>query len=393
MRISLASILALACLASSTMACGHSDHAKHGNSTDGHSGHGHHHSGHGHGHHHSGHSHHHPKDGTSTGSHSGHGGHSGHGTSTGGHSKTGTGKAFDHILQVWFENEDFALIDSLPQFKSLESEGITLTNFNALTHPSEPNYVAAGGGSTFGLTNDDYYRIPANISTIYDLLEAKGLTWRLYQEDLPYTGFTGYKYENKDGTYMRKHNPAVSFDSVALNKTRLQNIVNAKELEKDIESGNLPNWMFYTPNMNNDGHDTNATYAGNWLQKFYKSTLNNPKLLENTLVLLTWDENKTYPIRNHIWSLLLGKVPEKLKGTRDDTFYTHYSTLSTVEYNWDLGTLGRGDANKTLANVFNFLAPALNYTNVHVPVSEIEFMNNTITGFMTGKSLNETQQA
>lgn len=137
-----------------------------------------------------------------------------------------------------------------------------MDNFNAITHPSEPNYVAAGGGSNFGITNDDYYNIPANISTIYDLLENKGLTWKVYQEDIPSVGYTGYKA----GQYVRKHNPAIIFDSVGLNATRLQNIVggNTKrelykkksvktvahyyfylddQFQKDVASGDLPAWM------------------------------------------------------------------------------------------------------------------------------------------------------
>lgn len=101
------------------------------------------------------------------------------------------------------------------------SQGIFLDNVNAITHPSEPNYVAAAGGDTFGITNDDYYNIPANISSIFDLLENKGLTWKAYQQDIPSVGYTGYEA----GTYVRKHNPAVIFDSVGLNKTRAQNIV------------------------------------------------------------------------------------------------------------------------------------------------------------------------
>jgi hypothetical protein len=38
-----------------------------------------------------------------------------------------------------------------------------------------------------------------------------------------------------------------------------------------------------------------------------------------------------------------GAVPAKLHGTTDDTLYTHYSTLSTVQANWGLKSLGRGD--------------------------------------------------
>lgn len=99
-----------------------------------------------------------------------------------------------------------------------------MDNYNALTHPSQPNYVASVAGSNIGIVTDHYYNIPSNIPSVFDRLEEKGLTWKMYQEDLPFVGFTGYKY----GRYVRKHNPAASFDSIALNNTRVQNIVHSK---------------------------------------------------------------------------------------------------------------------------------------------------------------------
>ncbi|KAH8985746.1 hypothetical protein EDB86DRAFT_3083337 [Lactarius hatsudake] len=36
------------------------------------------------------------------------------------------------------------------------------------------------------------------------------------------------------------------------------------------------------------------------------------------------------------------------RGTVGSTYYTHYSSLSMVEANWGLGSLGRGDTNKAL---------------------------------------------
>lgn len=305
------------------------------------------------------------------------------------HHSAPKGKAFDHILQIWFENQDFDVVSKVAGFTNLLKKGILLDNFNAITHPSEPNYVAAGGGSTFGINNDDYYNIPASIKTIYDLLENKGLTWKVYQEDIPSVGYTGYK----SGTYVRKHNPAVIFDSVGLNATRLQNIVGDDQFQKDVASGNLPNWMFYTPNMLNDAHDTNASYAGAWLDGFYKKTLSNPKLFKKTLILITFDENASYPTRNRVWSLLLGDIPKKLEGTTDNTFYTHYSTLNTVEQNWGLGNLGQQDANKTVSNVFKHLAKKLHYHNIAIAEKDIPWNNNTITGLLTGKSYNETHSA
>ncbi len=42
----------------------------------------------------------------------------------------------------------------------IASQGITLTNYWAVTHPSEPNYCAAAGGDHFGMDNDDFNAIP-----------------------------------------------------------------------------------------------------------------------------------------------------------------------------------------------------------------------------------------
>ncbi|KAI8886339.1 hypothetical protein K501DRAFT_177762, partial [Backusella circina FSU 941] len=297
-----------------------------------------------------------------------------------------SGKAFNHILQVWFENQDYSTIKALSSFSNIAKQGILLTNFNAITHPSEPNYVAAAGGSNFGINNDDYYNIPSTIPSIFDLLENKGLTWKLYQEDIPSVGFTGYQ----SGNYVRKHNPAVIFDSVGLNSTRAKNIVGSAQLTTDIAAQNLPNWMFYTPNLLNDGHDTSATYAGNWLTTFFANTLNNTYLMENALILLTFDEvhRMKKKKRNQVWSLLLGNIPSNLKGTTDNTFYTHFSTLNTVEQNWGLGNLGQQDTNATVSNVFDFAASTLGYTNV--AVTNVPLSNAYITGLLTGKSYNET---
>lgn len=82
------------------------------------------------------------------------------------------------------------------------AHGITLTNFFALTHPSQPNYVAAVGGSTHGVWNDRFPRIPRSVRTLADLLDEKGVSWSLYQEDMPYTGFTGNWVNQETGANM-----------------------------------------------------------------------------------------------------------------------------------------------------------------------------------------------
>ena len=106
--------------------------------------------------------------------------------------------------------------------------------------------------------------------------------------------------------------------------------------------------MFVTPNMLDDGHDTSIDYAASWLQYWLVPLLKNSNFNDNgTLVVLTFDENESYTENNCVLTLLLGgAIPESAWGTTDSTYYTHYSLLSTVQANWGLQSLGRGDTNK-----------------------------------------------
>jgi acid phosphatase len=94
----------------------------------------------------------------------------------------------------------------------LASQGILLTNYYAVTHPSEPNYVAVVGGDDFGIGDDSLHAIPQQVASVVDLLEDAGISWAEYEEDMPYTGFQGFNYTdpvNNYVEYVRKHNPLV----------------------------------------------------------------------------------------------------------------------------------------------------------------------------------------
>jgi hypothetical protein len=71
----------------------------------------------------------------------------------------------------------------------------------------QPNYVAAVGGDTFGITDDSTHYIDASTKTIVDLLDNAGISWSLYQEDMPYSGFEAnyHNQETDKNDYVRKH--------------------------------------------------------------------------------------------------------------------------------------------------------------------------------------------
>ena len=70
--------------------------------------------------------------------------------------------------------------------------------------------------------------------------------------------------------------------------------------------------------------------------------------------------------------LLGGAVPESARGTTDSTYYTHYSLLSTVEANWGLGSLGRGDTNKYVSRSLSLHSHARLTESSHVPQDPLE---------------------
>ncbi|GAM88433.1 hypothetical protein ANO11243_064660 [Dothideomycetidae sp. 11243] len=268
------------------------------------------------------------------------------------------GFAFDRFVTIWLENTDFAAAKADPNLAWLASKGIALENYFGVTHPSEPNYVAAIGGDNFGMDNDAFNSIAQNVSSVVDLLEYAGISWSEYQEDMPYSGFEGMAYVNqqtKANDYVRKHNPAVIYANNNCND-RLAKIKNITMFQQDLNNDQLPQWMFITPNMTSDGHDTSVTTAGTWTRNFLEPLLNNPKFMKRTMVLVTFDENHTYTDANRVFSILIGDaIPDELVGTTDSHFYNHYSEIATVEANWMLPTLGRWDVG---ANVFKWVADA-----------------------------------
>ncbi|KAJ7844901.1 phosphoesterase family-domain-containing protein [Mycena olivaceomarginata] len=298
------------------------------------------------------------------------------------------GKVFNRIIQVWLENTDFETAASTSIFESLAEQGILFTNYNSVTHPSEPNYVAAIGGDFFGMHDDNMYHIPSNITTVVDLLEDKDISWATYQENMAADSFYGFTFSAPNYAspasapypyYVRKHNPLVIYDAISQDAGRAKRIRTFNDFANDVVNGTLPQWVFVTPNMVNDAHDTTIDFAASFLQYWFVPLLTDPRVNgEDTLILLTFDENETGAIQNRVFTLALGTaVPLNLRGTTDDTLYTHYSSLSTVQANWGLKSLGRQDTNASVSNVFSFIAKKTGYKNVQVPAEKVPHFNNS----------------
>ncbi|KAJ6611862.1 hypothetical protein B0H10DRAFT_2283847 [Mycena sp. CBHHK59/15] len=264
--------------------------------------------------------------------------------------------------------------------------------------------VATIGGHFFGMHDDNMYHIPSNISTVVNLLEDKGGSWGTYQENMPADEFYGFNYNSKNyispGSadypyYVRKHNRLMICDAVSQDAKRVRRFRTFNDFANDVVNGMLPQWVFVTPNMTsvNDAHDTTIDFAASFLQYWLLPLITDLRVNDGeTLILLTFDETETYMIQNNVFAVLLVRanviitthaaLSLKLRGTTDDTLYTHYSSLSIVQANWGLKSLGRQDTVAAVSNVFSFIAAKTGYKNVKVPADQVSQFN--LTGVASG---------
>lgn len=246
-----------------------------------------------------------------------------------------TGKHFERVITVIFENNDYNKVMKAPFFRSLADQGANFSNIFALARPSQPNYFALTAGTTAGVdTNDD---VNLDIQSIVDLLEAKGLTWKAYVEDFPGNCFKG----SRSRDYARKHNPFISYTNIRENPGRCANIVNANEFDQDVANGSLPNYAFYVPNNKNSAHDTNIGYADRWYQQKFGPLVSDADFMKDAILVTTFDEAAKFTQRNQIYTSIVG--PAIAKGSFRENVNL-YSLLRMIEDNWSLGDLGQQDS-------------------------------------------------
>jgi hypothetical protein len=259
-----------------------------------------------------------------------------------------------HVILIVLENENFALVASDPYFAHLKTRGMWFSNSQAVTHPSYPNYLALVTGDTFGVHNDHQKNFhdpdPKRYATIADLLEANGLTWKSYAQGYP--GAPGKCFIDSDETqtlYARKHVPLLSFKAIT-DTARCDSVVNAESaFDTFVASGRLadlkktlPNFAFYTPNMNNDGHNTNLATASKWLRGVLAPLLDNAEFMRDLVIILTFDESADHQgaNNNHIFTAMFGPM---IKPGEDKTRINHYTMLRTIESIFLLNSLTAND--------------------------------------------------
>ena len=222
-------------------------------------------------------------------------------------------------------------------------------------HPSEPNYLWLEAGTNFGIRDDNS---PANnhqgtTSHLVSLLNAAGVSWKTYQEDISGTVCPVTDYPGQ--LYVTPHNPFVFFDDVtgSNNPADAYCIVHVRpysELATDLSNNTVARYNFITPNVCNNMHSSCAPLNDNvkqgdvWLSTEVPRILASQAYTHKGVLFITWDEAETGD--GPIGMIVLSPVA-KSGGYSNRIHYTHSSTLRTVEEIFGVSPLLGDAANAT----------------------------------------------
>lgn len=309
---------------------------------------------------------------------------------------------FDHIFVIIEENKAATIIGG-PHAPALTNFAKTYgqaSNFYAETHPSEPNYVALVGGSTFGITDDDAFyckphdkrpncghsSLPGYVNHTIDApnigtqLRAAGLTWKSYNESLPAAGSLAIVAPDPSDPsgpllYASKHSGFLNFADVQDSPLRVQEVVDFGQLNTDLTGNTLPNLSVIIPNLCDDMHgvglgapldcqDLNMSgliKRGDVHAKMLVDEIMASKTWgssDRDAIVITFDEddhhgkegccgiNRSDPANSgggHIPTIVI--TNHGPRGAVDPTPYSHYSLLRTIEDAFGITTyLGQANA-------------------------------------------------
>jgi hypothetical protein len=251
--------------------------------------------------------------------------------------------AFSHIFVIVMENHEYGAVigrpDS-PYVNGLAASYGLATNYFAASHPSLPNYFALTAGSTFGIASDCTTCF-VNAINIADQVESSGRSWKAYMEDMPTPCYMGAS----SGSYAMKHNPFMYYNDIRNNPARCAaHVVPFTQFGVDLSTGQVPNFVWITPNMCNDTHDCPVATGDAWLGSIVPRITGSPAFRNGGALFITWDEGSSNAgccgdaWGGHVATLVIS--PKSIPGARSSIAENHYSLLRTIEDGFGLAHLG-----------------------------------------------------
>lgn len=254
-------------------------------------------------------------------------------------SASGTATGVTGSNPVWLivlENHSYGQIigsGSAPFLNTLANRYGLATDYHAVGRPSQPNYLALVSGSTQGVSDDGVHDVTA--TTLFDQLEAAHRSWRVFAENVPAGCFTGASSsggQDGPGTYVRKHEPAISFTSISASPQRCAQITNLSSFDPAAADFNL-----IVPNLCHDMHDCSVRQGDAWLSQFVPRITDSAAFRDGGLLVIVFDEAKSGDDAQH--TVLVFARASLAAGTRATGRATHYSLLRALEELWGLPCL------------------------------------------------------
>jgi hypothetical protein len=245
--------------------------------------------------------------------------------------------SFRHAIVIVFENRGAAQVLRNPEattFRRLAERYATLGRYDAVAHPSLPDYLALVSGGTQGVRGDCVTCV-VSARSLVDSLAARSLTWKTYVEGLPRAD------AHVRRPAVKARIPFLYFRDVLLSPARMRDIVPLSRFGRDLRAGRLPAFSLVIPNLCHDMHNCPVRSGDRWLASFMRPLLRRNEL-RRSVVFIVFDE-----ARGHRDAGGGGRVPAIVVSPlvrRDSVslrLLSHYSLLRTIEDAWKLPRLGR----------------------------------------------------
>ena len=222
-------------------------------------------------------------------------------------------------------------------------------------HPSEPNYIWMEAGDNLAIQDDDDPDVNHRTTKMHlvSLLNAANVPWTSYQENISGTGCP----VAPSGLYAPRHNPAVFFDDVSSDVAYCEKHVRPfAELAGDLAAGRVSGYVFITPNLCDDMHDSQECVTGDamkngdsWLATQIPALLGSTAYQSGGAIFITWDESEGGEVPIGMVAL----SPYIRPGYSSSTHFTHSSLLRTAQNVFGVRPYLRDAANvKDLGELF-----------------------------------------
>ena len=257
---------------------------------------------------------------------------------------------FQHVFLFYFENEDFGSVigntRQAPFLNSLLPHASLLSDFFAEEHPSDGNYLALAGGSTFGvpltdpLEENSQYTI--NAPDIGDLFDAAHESWKAYLQSAD-----GPCDDTVHGYYWDDDMPMTYFADVRDRPAYCaSHLVPLQAMQADLASAaTTPNFAWVSPDDCSDMEGCGIAAGDAFLRAELGEIMRSPAWrTQRSLAIITFDEDGYDYQRpaQRVATIMIGSAGVR-QGYVSRVRYTHYSLLRTIEAALGTGALTAND--------------------------------------------------